>query len=162
MLAVVTRQFGPARRLGRLGDVLNPTAGSQLDCGLFAGGVFKPACWAIQLGPNIVGQSNYQAAVALANPDVVYPPLPAPVPPAAVTEYGVSPTVPPTPEQAQQAIDAALSGSAQATQAQNLNYFSSVSANLDQLGTATGGGSSLSTWLLVGGGALFLALLLRR
>lgn len=160
MLAVITRQFGPARRVGRLGDVLNPTAGSQLDCGLFAGGVFKPACWAIQLGPTIVGKSNYDAAVALANPDVVYPPLPLPAPPPAVTNYGVSETVPPTVEQANQAVSDALAASAAATQAQNLNYFSQVSANLDQL--TSGQGSSIPTWLLVGGGALALVLVLRR
>lgn len=154
MLALVTRRRG-------LGDILNPTAGSQLDCGLFALGVFKPACWAITLGPNIVGKANYEAAVALANPDVVYPPLPAPVPPGAVTDYGMPATGAPPVETAQAAIDAAIADAKAKTDAQNLNYFSSVSANLDQLASAAGG-SSLTPWLLAGGAALLVVLVARR
>lgn len=57
-----------------VGDVLDPTAGTQLDCGLFAGGVFNAACWCLQFPGlcNTVSPSTFQAAEGIANPDLLY------------------------------------------------------------------------------------------
>jgi hypothetical protein len=74
-----------------MGDVLNPTAGTKLDCGLFAGGVFKPECWCLS-APWLCSTADYQAAQAMANPDVVYAPIQQPPPNPAVSA-GIS-TVP--------------------------------------------------------------------
>lgn len=71
--------------------------------------------------------------------------LPLPVPPQAVTNYGVSETVPPTVEQAESATSAALKEAAAATQAQNLAAFQGFIPVLD----LSGGGGGLGTLALV-------------
>ena len=81
-----------------LGDVLNPTAGSQLDCGLFAGGVFNPACWCLASGGSLCTAAAYQAARGIAYPQDLYPnlnPPPAPAPPANIVTpaAGTDPTL---------------------------------------------------------------------
>lgn len=72
----------------------------------------------------------------------------APPAPPAVTSTGVSETVPPTPEQAQTAIDASLTQAAQAAQAQNLAQSQDFIPVLDmsQIG---GGVTGLSTTSLI-------------
>jgi hypothetical protein len=56
------------------GDVLNPTAGTALDCGLFNLGVFNPACWCLSVGKTVCnavsGAGTWEAAQTLANPDL--------------------------------------------------------------------------------------------
>lgn len=159
MLAVVARRRG----LGRLGadpgfwGSFSPfTSGA---CGFTDLGVFKPECWAIDLGPGVVGQNKYQAALALQNPDVAYPPMPLPAPPPAVTNSGVSPTSAPTVDQANQAIQSAIEQSAATTQQQNLDYFNQVASGLDQLAAGGGGGSS-SVGVVVAIAAVGLAIVL--
>ncbi len=140
-----------------MGDVLNPTAGSQLDCGLFNFGVFRKECWCLQF-PSLCSSSDYQAAVALANPDVVYgggPPAPAHTPPVSA---GLS-TVPApyTADQAQAAIDAALAAGAAQTQQQNLDYFSGVQTTLDNVAASQPAGVPMWAWVLAGGAVVLMA-----
>jgi hypothetical protein len=75
---------------GGMGDVLNPTAGTALDCGLFAGGVFSKACWCLSF-PSLCSSETYQAAYALAHPEVYTPIPPAPGLPAVSGAYSSTP-----------------------------------------------------------------------
>jgi hypothetical protein len=138
-----------------IGDVLNPTAGTELDCGLFAGGVFKSACWCLQF-PSLCSTSDYQAAVALAHPELVYGTMPLPVPPPAVSEGTSTVPAPYTADEAQAAIDAALLAGQQQTQQQNSDYFMTVQRNLDTIAASQ---PSVPSWVwlaAVGIGALML------
>lgn len=146
-----------------LGDVLNPTAGTSLDCGLFAGGVFKPECWAKTLGPTkllgktIVSEDDYRAALALAHPDLAYPPMPLPVAPPAVSA-GTS-TVPApygTPLEFSEAVSAAIEEGARQTRAAAQSYFESTAAGQDAMVAAGNGleptaGYGWWPWVLLGG-----------
>ena len=151
-----------AARLAGLGDVLNPTAGTALDCGLFAGGVFKPECWAKTLGPTklfgktIVSEADYQAAYALAHPDLAYPPMPLPSPPPAVEAGTSSVPAPYDAESYAAAVDAAIAEGARRTKAAVQSYFTDTAASLQQAaaggdGSPDGGGTNWWPWVILGG-----------
>ena len=108
-------------------------------------------CWAYS--PAAWGQmANFAGQAAT---------IPQPAPPAAVTNYGVSQTEPPTPEQAQAAIQAAIDAAAAKSRADTLAAFQNMIPVLDT-GAGDGGGGGLSTLslialgLVVGGGVLIL------
>lgn len=136
-----------------LGDVLDPTAGTALDCGFFAGGVFKPECWALTLGPGIVGKDNYQAALGVAYPDR-YPAPPAPALPAAPSGTAVPGS------QADIMLPGTLATeAAQQTQQQNQEFFSNLAQSLDQGGGSGGGletGALIALGLAAGLGVLLV------
>lgn len=145
-----------------VGDVLNPTAGTSLDCGLFAGGVFKPECWAKTLGPTklfgktIVSQDDYRAAYALAHPELAYPAMPLPVPPPAVSAGTSTVPAPYTAAEYAEAVDAAVAEGARRTRAAAQSYFESTAAAEDAIiagddGSPDGTGSSWWLWALLGG-----------
>lgn len=133
-----------------VGDVLNPTAGSSLDCGLFAGGVFNPACWCLQF-PSLCSKSTYTAAVALANPDLIYgsgPPAPAAVPAVAAGTSTVP--VPYTADEFTQAVNDAIDSGVATTKAATSSYFADVQAALDAAAAGQGSpDSSTPTWVWV-------------
>lgn len=91
-----------------------------------------------------------------------------PVPPPAVTSVGVSETTPPTPEQAQSAIDAALAAGASQSQAANLAASQGFVPVLDTSQTGDAGITGLSTsaliaiGLVLGGGVLLFSMTGRR
>jgi hypothetical protein len=132
-----------------LGDILNPSAGTQLDCGLFSGGVFKPECWAYVFGS--------KTAADLANPDLAYPQPPAPVPPPAPDE-SLWTVAPASGSSAEATIDDLIGQASDATKAQNLNFFSRVAAE----NTAPSGSGSLTKWLLLGAAGLAAVFILTR
>lgn len=127
MLAVARRR---PRGLGSLGAFQIFTPGA---CGFTDLGVLKPECWALSLGPGIVGADTYQAAATVGREDVAYPTQPLPAAPGAVTDYGFPSTGAPSVEVAQAASDAAIAAAAAQTQAQNVDYFSQVAGGLDML-----------------------------
>ena len=84
--------------------------------------------------------------------------LPLPAPPPAVTNLGVSETVPPTTEQAAAATQAAIDAAAAQTKAQTLAAFQGLIPVADS-GGGGGGGLSITALIalgLVAGGAVVL------
>ena len=130
-----------------LGDVLNPTAGTALDCGLFAGGVFRKECWCMSF-PSVCSQSDYVAARALADPSV-YTPIMAP--PAVGAPVGSVLTEDPgSGEQAQAQVDALLVQQQADWNAQNRQTIAETQAGLDQFGADYKESTSGTNWLLYG------------
>lgn len=140
-----------------LADVLNPTAGTQLDCGLFAGGVFKPECWCLSF-PALCPTSTYQAAQGIANPTLVYAPVNPLVPPAAIPAGSVAAL--PSVDQAVSQTDAVLSGAVSQDQADFASSVDQTAANLAATAASQPGFnlSSVPSWIwwAAGGGLLFL------
>jgi hypothetical protein len=121
-----------------IGDVLNPSAGTALDCGLFAGGVFKPECWAYVFGN--------QAAIDIANPGLAPSISLRPMQGGAV----------PTPQQLATVPPADLPGILVAQQTAQ-NQADIAAENQPDL--SVGSGSSIPTWVwlaVAGVGALVL------
>ena len=154
-----------AYRIRRRGfGVLNPTAGTALDCGLTAGGVFNKACWCLSW-PSLCSAADYQAAYALANPGV-YAPIQAP--PTVQAPAGSAITVPPASgADAQATIDAVLAQQEAAAQAQNAATMQQTAANLQAAAQTQCPGATLvqnadgswscptsTNWLLYGAIAL--------
>lgn len=136
------------------GDVLNPfewTAGTSLDCGFFAGGVFNPACWCLSF-PALCPASTYVAAQALANPEMYVQPSPLP-PPSAPSSATTAPDMP-----TQADIDASIAVAAAQGQQNFQTDIADTQANLDAAAAGQPGlFSSIPTWLwLVFGGGLIL------
>lgn len=133
-----------------VGDVLNPTAGTALDCGLFAGGVFSKACWCLSF-PQLCDTETYQAAYALAHPDV-YAPVKAP---PVVRAPGDSAPASATPDDilAQQTRD---------WQAQNRGTMNETYQNLQDVAASKPTLSDLVipswVWWAIGGVAAFVVL----
>ena len=131
------------------------TAGA---CGFTDLGVLKGECWCLSVGQTLCdwvnGPGSYVAALATQAPDVAYPQQPLPPAPQAVTNFGVSETVPPTVDQAQAAIDASIAAQKAAQNQQNQDYFNQVAAALNALGKGGGTGGTpnpfgLSTTALI-------------
>ena len=151
------------RRRG-FGDVLNPMAGTALDCGFFAGGIFNPACRCLSF-PSTCSASDYAAAYALAHPSV-YAPIQAP--PTVQAPAGSALTVPPASgADAQATIDAVLAQQEAAAQAQNAATMQQTAANLQAAAQTQCPGATLiqnadgswscptsTNWLLYGAIAL--------
>jgi hypothetical protein len=166
-----------AKRRRGFGDVLNPTAGTALDCGLTNLGVFQKACWCLSF-PSLCSTADYTAAYALAHPEVYAPVQAPPANPAVGAAYGnvaapytcapgdtSNPNCP--------GYDAALALSAAqqkaAADAQNIATMNQTAANLKAAaqtqcpaaalidngdGTYSCPPSSGTNWLLYGGIAL--------
>jgi hypothetical protein len=135
----------PYRHRG-LSDVLNPTAGSSLDCGLFAGGVFQKACWCLQF-PSLCSSADYQAAVALANPDLVYAPIQQP--PVVGAPTGTAATVAPASgQQAQETINQLLAEQMTAQQAGDAATVAQTQASLDAIAASQPSLASATNWWL--------------
>lgn len=139
-----------------MGDVLNPTAGTALDCGLFAFGVFKPECWCLSY-PSLCSKSDYTAAYTLAHPEVI---APIQAPPTVGAPAGSELTVPPASGQAaQQTVDELLAQQAADWQAQNAATIAQTQANLDQVGAQYDAITASSGipwyWWLAGGLGVF-------
>jgi len=133
-----------------LSDVLNPTAGGQIDCGLFAGGVFRKECWCLQF-PGLCSEEDYQAAVGLQSPDLIYSPIQTP--PVVAAPSGAAATVPPASDlQAAQTIDELLAQQETAWQAQNAGTMAETQANLDAIaaGQPTLVSKTTNWWLWIG------------
>jgi hypothetical protein len=150
-------------RQSGIGDILNPTAGTQLDCGLFAGGVFNKACWCISLGPSICdsmfGAGTYAAAQGIANPSTVYAPVLAPpsvpAPPASVL------AIPPASSATASAtVDQIIAQQKAAQDAQSRATMEQTGQNLDELNqqAATNSGVPWWAWAALGVGAIALAM----
>lgn len=151
-----------------MGDVLNPTAGTALDCGLFAGGVFKKECWCLDF-PSLCSSADYQAAYALAHPEV-YAAVQSPP-----TVGSPSGSLPPASGVDAQAIIDAIIAQQKATQdAQASATMAQTAANLKQAAqtqcpTATlidNGDGTFScppgtNWWLIGGLAAGVLVLMR-
>jgi len=130
-----------------MGDILNPTAGTALDCGFFAGGVFKKECWCLD-HPTWCSQSDYIAARALADPSV-YDTLKEP--PVVGAPSGTALTVPPVNgDQANATIDVIIAEQNQAWKDQNAASMAQTQANLDQFGQDYQNLTSGTNWLLYG------------
>lgn len=139
-----------------LGDVLNPTAGTQLDCGLFAGGVFNPACWCLSF-PSLCSTETYQAAQGIANPSLVYSPV-SPLPPPAAIPAGSVAALPSVAD-AQSQTGAAIAAAAGQGQTNFQTTIDSTAYSLESIAsTQPGFGlSSIPSWLwIVLGGGVFL------
>ena len=125
------------------GDVLNPTAGTALDCGLFAGGVFKPECWCLDF-PSLCSQADYTAAYEMAHPETI---APVQAPPPVGSPVGSALIVPPASgESAQQTIDALLTQQMKAWKAQNQATMADTQAAIDAVGKQYAQLTSPSTW----------------
>ena len=149
------------RRRG-FGDVLNPTGGTALDCGLLAGGVFNPACWCLSF-PSTCTASDLAAANALANPNV-YAPVQAP----PTVQAPVDLTTPPSSgTDAAATVQALLVQQQAAWNAQNMATMQQTAANLKAAAQTQCPGSTLvqnadgswscpssTNWLLYGAIAL--------
>jgi hypothetical protein len=123
-----------------LGDVLDPAAGTALNCGLFHFGFFRPECWAY-----VFGQKE---ALQLANPDLAYPSppapaVPAPPPGALTTQTGA---VTDTAEEAAALPGELAADAMRRTQAQNQAFFENLNVSLNPPGTDSG-----VNWWLWGG-----------
>lgn len=126
-----------------MGDVLNPTAGTSLDCGLFAGGVFKPECWCLSY-PSLCSSDDYKAAYALAHPDVYETVQQAPGVPAV--EGATSSTQLTTSEYDSQVADAWTQWKTQ-VDTQNSDTMNQTASNLDSVSVPTT--TSIPTWIWV-------------
>lgn len=149
-------------RMG-LGDVLNPTAGTALDCGLLAGGVFKGACWCASF-PTLCPSSDYVATQTLMNPDL-YAPIQAPPPVAAPADPAILAGALPADPNA--VISGVIAQQKAAQDAQNMATMDQTAFNLD---TAAANQPSLfggtctrtilsgicNSWIYLGGAALGL------
>lgn len=125
------------RRLG-FGDILNPSAGTSLDCGFFAGGVFRPECWCYDFATacKALNPEAYAATMTLANPDLHIPVLP-------VLGKGAT-----APADAQTPIDPSVAV-AQQTRLNQATNLSVVQAFADSSGSGSGSGSGLSSFAWV-------------
>lgn len=125
---------------------MNPTAGTALDCGFFAGGVFKPECWCLS-APALCPAADYQAAYALAHPEV-YAPVQAP------------PVV--QPAQPGQTPSDVVAQEMAAWQAQNQSTINQTAQNLQDVAAnqPTLSGMVIPSWVwwLVGGVGAFVLL----
>lgn len=137
-----------AIRLKRgMGDVLNPTAGTALDCGLFAGGVFRKECWCMSW-PSLCSQADYVASRALADPSV-YAALQAP--PVVGAPTGSALTVPPASgAEAQAQVDAIIAQQQAAWDAQNSATMGQTQSGLDQFAADFTAATSGTNWMLYG------------
>lgn len=114
-----------ARRRG-VGDVLNPTKGTALDCGLFNFGVFRQECWCLSF-PSLCSQADYVASRQLADPSLIVAPS---MPPAVGAPAGALLTTPPADAgQAQATIESLLSDQWEEWQAQNRATVAETAAN---------------------------------
>lgn len=125
------------RRRG-LGDVLNPSAGTSLDCGFFAGGVFKPECWCYDFGSlcKAANPAAWAATMTLANPDLHIPALP-------VLAKGAT-----APDDAQTPVDPSVAVAQQTrlNQATNLSVVQAF-ADSNNSGSPGSGGLSTMAWV---------------
>ena len=131
-----------------LGDILNPTAGTSLDCGLFAGGVFKPACWCAAY-PHLCGdistpQQAAQAQAGIDSPGIYTAIPPAPGLPAVSggTVYGNE-----TVSQYDAEVAAAWEAWKSQVSTQNSDAMSQAAANIEAAGQPTA--SSIPAWIWV-------------
>lgn len=130
-----------------MGDILNPTAGTALNCGLFAGGVFKKECWCLEY-PSLCSEADYVASRALADPSV-YAALQAP--PVVGAPTGAALTTPPASgEQAQAQVDAILAQQVSDWQAQNMGTMQQTQSGLDQFAADFQAATSGISWWLIG------------
>ena len=138
-----------------MADVLNPTAGTALDCGLLAGGVFNKACWCLSW-PSLCSDSDYRAAYALAHPEV-YATL-QPPPTVGSPGGGALSTPPASGAEAQVVVDDLIAQQNTAWQAQNAATLAQTQANLDAIPVPSSSFSMpLWLWLAIGAGVLGLA-----
>lgn len=134
-----------------MGDVLNPTAGTSLDCGLFAGGVFKSACWYAAFNDP---QSAAQAQAGIDNPAIYTSIPPAPGLPAVSGGYVLgNQTTAQYDAEVQQAWDAWKAQS----DAQNLDAMTQAAANIAAAGQPSTSAFSLPSWAWVAIGVGVLA-----
>jgi hypothetical protein len=136
-----------------LGDILNPTAGTAVDCGLFAGGFFNKTCWCLSF-PSLCSQSDYVAARAVADPTVYNTLKEAPV--VGAPAGAVLTTAPASGAQAQGTIDALVAQQNADWQAQNTASMQQTQSNLDQL-AAEYPSAGVPWWVWVAGGVGLLA-----
>ena len=113
-----------------LADVLNPTAGTSLDCGLFAGGVFNKACWCASF-PSLCSSADYVATKALEDPSVYNTLM---QPPTVGAPTGAALTLPPASgADAAATENALLSQQILDWQAQDRASMAQTQSNLDAL-----------------------------
>jgi hypothetical protein len=113
-----------------LADILNPTAGTSLNCGLFAGGVFNKACWCASF-PSLCSSADYVATKALEDPSVYNTLM---QPPVVGAPTGAALTLPPASgADAAATENALLSQQILDWQAQDRASLAQTQANLDQL-----------------------------
>ena len=146
-------------RLG-MGDVLNPTAGTALDCGFLAGGVFKPECWCLSF-PALCPSADYAAAQALANPSVYAPIQQPPAPPAVgqalstlpmpyQCESGTYVTAATNCPEYTAALDASIAAQSAAQKAQATATLAQTAANLQAVAAGQPslvGGNCVQSWI---------------
>lgn len=128
---------------------LNPTRGTALDCGLFAGGVFQKACWCLQF-PSLCSTEDYQAAMALAHPDVY---VAVQAPPAVGSPGGAALTVPPASgEQAQETVDGLLAQQDVAWKTQNQEMMAETQRRLEAIAASQPSlfAAGMNWWLWAG------------
>lgn len=155
---MLARAIVPPRRSGLRG------LGQAVNCSDFftwPPNIFNPDCYSITWAKMFGSPTDKAAAYAATSPDVAYPPQPAPIPPAAVTNYGMSPTAVTPVDQAQAAVDAAIADAKARSNAQNISYFSQVAGNLDQLAAQSPTSSGINWWL-VGGGVVLGVILFKK
>src|ERR1035437_1781774 len=113
-----------------LADVLNPTAGTSLNCGLFAGGVFQKACWCASF-PSLCSSADYVATKALEDPSVYNTLM---QPPVVGAPTGSALTLPPASgAQAAATETALLNQQILDWQAQDRASMAQTQSNLDAL-----------------------------
>ncbi len=139
-------------RMG-VGDVLNPTAGTALDCGLFAGGVFKGACWCASF-PSLCPPADYVATQALMNPETY---APVQQPPTVQPPADPSIVAGALPADPNAVVSGVLAQQNAAWKAQNMGTMNDTAYNLDQIAAAqpTAG---FPTWLFVVAGVGIIAI----
>ena len=141
------------RTTGGLGDILNPTAGSALDCGFFAGGAFKKECWCLD-HPTWCSESDYMASRAMADPSVYNTLRQPPVVAAPSGDKLVTP--PASGEDAQSTVDELLADQMRRWQGQNTESMQETAGNLSQFQSdyekATAASIPMWLWLAAGVG----------
>ena len=153
-------------------DILNPAAGTSLNCGLLAGGIFNSACWCAQfpslcLGSNATPADVAAASAAANNPSIYAPNLiPEPRPPVDVAAYGTT-AAPYTVDQFNAAISQDLGTAKGGSNLDMQAYYDQIGANVGaatyaQPGDGSGSGFSLTTLLLVAAGGVLLFAVMKR
>ena len=129
-----------------VGNILNPTKGTALNCSLFGGGVFQKACWCLSW-PSLCSESDYVAAQALANPDV-YNTLKPPPPVGSPTGAALN-TPPASGEVAQQTVDTILTQQMTDWQTQNQAALDQTQGTLDAYAQQYQQATSGTKWWLI-------------
>jgi hypothetical protein len=128
----------PTRR--GVGDVLNPAAGTSLNCGLLAGGLFNPTCWCAQFptlclnSPTATVQDVANAAAGVSNPQI-YLPTVAPTPGAVSAGESTVPA-PYTLAQYNDAYYQALQAGQTTADVANQSIMEQTAANIAAAGAA--------------------------